>query len=56
MPSAICGNIVTAAPMAKTLLADYPEIEHAVRINRSESERSQEQIKKDLFFSLLVNP
>ena len=35
MAGATLNQAITAAPMAKTLLADYPEIEHAVRINRS---------------------
>jgi len=35
MAGATLDQAITAAPMAKTLLADYPEIEHAVRIKRS---------------------
>jgi len=35
MAGATLDQAITSAPMAKTLLADYPEILHAVRINRS---------------------
>src|SRR5450759_339455 len=35
MAGATLNQAITAAPMAKTLLTDYPEIEHAIRINRS---------------------
>ena len=35
MAGSMLDQAITAPPMAQTLLADYPEIEHAVRINRS---------------------
>ena len=35
MAGATLDQAITAAPMAQTLLTDYPEILHAVRINRS---------------------
>jgi len=35
MAGATLDQAITAAPMAQTLLVDYPEISHAVRINRS---------------------
>jgi putative ABC transport system permease protein len=35
MAGATLDQAITAAPMAQTLLADYPEILHAVRINKS---------------------
>lgn len=35
MAGSTLDQAITAAPMAQTLLVDYPEIEHAVRINRS---------------------
>jgi len=35
MAGATLDQAVTAAPMSKALIADYPEIEHAVRVNRS---------------------
>jgi putative ABC transport system permease protein len=35
MAGATLDQAITAPPMAQTLLNDYPEIEHAVRLNRS---------------------
>jgi len=35
MAGATLDQAITAAPMAQAILADYPEISHAVRINRS---------------------
>ena len=35
MAGATLDQAITSAPMAQTLLVDYPEIEHAVRVNRS---------------------
>jgi putative ABC transport system permease protein len=35
MAGSTLNQAITAAPMAQTIIADYPEIEHAVRINRS---------------------
>jgi putative ABC transport system permease protein len=35
MAGATLDQCITAPPMAQALIADYPEIEHAVRINRS---------------------
>jgi putative ABC transport system permease protein len=35
MAGSTLDQAITAAPMAQTLLADYPEILHAVRLNRS---------------------
>src|SRR5664279_3899795 len=35
MAGATLDQAITAVPMAQAILADYPEISHAVRINRS---------------------